>query len=375
MSASIYSQSGQVVFDNNGTVAPGAKLYFFDANTTTPRTTYSDVDLTAQRTHPVVADGYGRIPTIYLAYGSFDVKLTTTGGTQLFYQIDIANPAPFDDTTTFDTTTVLTTGDIFPGLANSTRTGAVRLNGRTIGNVTSSATERANDDTINLFAYIWNGLANAQAAVSGGRGASAAADFAASKRITLPDYRGCSLVGYDDMGNTAASLLGSAPVVSGGPTTAGSILGANTHTLLTAHLPVTTPAGTVTKPTISGTAAAQTFTGSGATLTATGSVSISDTRTWATSNSIYSTGANGARAAGTEFSLAAAAQAVTTTGGSISGSFTGSGFSYTPAGTNASSALTASLDSTPTFTGTPFGSGTAHNIVARSGLVTWLIKL
>jgi hypothetical protein len=393
MSASIYYQSGQVVLDNNGAVAPGAKLYFFDATTTTPRTTYSDADLTSQRTHPVVADGYGRIPVIYLAYGSFDVKLTTSGGTQLFYQTDIANPAPFDDTTTFDTTTVLTTGDIFCSLINGLRTGAVRLNGRTIGNVTSSATERANDDTINLFAFIWNNCANAQAAVSGGRGISAAVDFAASKRITLPDYRACALVGFDDMGNTAASLLGSAPVVSGSTILGGSILGANTHTLTTAQLPSVTPAGTISQITPAGTVAsvtptgsvaAPTFTGTLATLTATGTVGITDNRTWATTNSIYSTGANGARAAGTEFSLSAAAQSVTTTGGSISGSFTGTGFSYTPAGSNSAPAFTGNAlasqaftgtPTTPTFTGSSFGSGTAHNNLARSGLVTWFIKL
>jgi hypothetical protein len=177
-----------------------------------------------------VADGNGRIPTIYLAYGSFDVKLTTTGGTQLFYQTDIANPAPFDDTTTFDTTTVLTTGDIFPLDKQRAR---ARFGSTAARSATSHHPQPSGRMTTRSICLhiIWNGLANAQAAVSGGRGASAAADFAASKRITLPDYRGCSLVGFDDMGNTAASLLGSAPVVSGSTILPGSILGANTHTI------------------------------------------------------------------------------------------------------------------------------------------------
>lgn len=370
----IHFQSGQSVFDNNGVIAPGAKLYFFEANTTTPLTTYSDADLTSERTHPVLADGYGRIPAIYLPFGSYDVQAKTSGGTQLFYYTEIANPEPFDDTTTFDTATVLTTGDIFFSLKNGTRTGAVRLNGRTIGNTNSLATERADPDTSDLFSFLWSNLANGQAAVSGGRGASSAEDFAANKTITLPDFRGCGPVGFDDMGNTAASLLGSAPVVSGSTILAGSILGANTHTISTANLPVTTPAGSISTPSISGSAAAQTFTGTGATLTATGNVGISDTRTWATSNSIYPTGGVQGFAAGAVIAVAAAAQAVTATGGSISGSFTGTGFSYTPAGTNASSTLTAT-SSTPTFTGTSFGSGTAHNILARSGLCTWHIKL
>lgn len=116
----------------------------------------------------------------------------------------------------------------------------MRCNGRTIGSAASSATERANADTADLYAYLWNNYANAQLPVATGRGATAAADFAANKAITLPDHRGASLVGFDDMGNTAASLLGSAPVVSGSGILAGSILGANTHTLLTAETPAHT---------------------------------------------------------------------------------------------------------------------------------------
>lgn len=373
--ASIYFQSGQVVFDNNGAVAPGAKLYFYDGETTTPRDTFSDSDLTAGRTHPVVADGYGRIPVVYLDYGSFDVKVTTSGGTQLFYHTNIANPAPFDDTTTFDTTAFLTTGEIFSRLENGTRPGAVRLNGRTLGNTSSGATEHAAADAVNLFAVIYNACSNTQAPVSGGRGANAAEDFAANKRITLPDWRACGPVGFDDMGNTAASLLGSAPVVLGSTILAGSILGANTHTILTAHLPVTTPAGTLSTSAVTGTAAAQTFTGTNATITATGTNS-SSALTGGTTASIsrFPTGAGGG---GNDFLTTAATGSTTTygvTGTAAAQTFTGSGVSYTPAGTNASSAITATA-AAQTFTGTPFGSGTAHNILARSGLCTWFIKL
>jgi len=81
------------------------------------------------------------------------------------------------------------------------------LSGRTIGNATSGGTERANADTSDLFALLWNSMADAQAPVSGGRGASAAADFAASKTITLPDARGRAIFGKDDMGGSTASRL------------------------------------------------------------------------------------------------------------------------------------------------------------------------
>lgn len=53
-------------------------------------------------------------------------------------------------------------------------------------------------------------------------------------------------------------------------------------------------------------------------------IAISDTRTWATDNAIYSTGASGARGAGSEFSLTATRQGVSTTGGALSVSNQGS---------------------------------------------------
>lgn len=419
MSASIYFQSGQVVIDNNGNRAPGAKLYFFDANTTTPRNTYSDADLTAQRTHPVVADGNGRIPVIYLAYGSFDVKVTSSGGTQFFYHTDIANPAPFDDSTTFDTTTVLATGDIFFSLLNGTRTGAVRLNGRTIGNVTSSATERADEDTINLFAHLWNNLANAQAAVSGGRGASAAADFAASKRITLPDFRGCGPVGFDDMGNTAASLLGSAPIVTGGVTTTGSILGANTHTITQAQLPSHTHTFSATTGNDSpdhGHAVSITTGAESADHThsisitsgtesadhthdishTTGTESADHTHNYGTAPNKTGTATGFGTLTGTiwngtpDSSVATGNKSATHTH-SFSGSSGGKSATHTHlvSGTSAGKSaihthlvagntLGASVNHAHSVSGTTGngpGSGTAHNILARSGLVTWFIKL
>lgn len=77
-------------------------------------------------------------------------------------------------------------------------TGWMVCDGNSIGNASSSATGRANADTFNLFALLWNNWADAQATVSGGRGVSASADFAANKRINLPDLRGRVSVCRDD---------------------------------------------------------------------------------------------------------------------------------------------------------------------------------
>lgn len=99
--------------------------------------------------------------------------------------------------------------------------GFVMASGRTIGNAASGALERANADTLLLYTLLWNSMTNAEAAVSSGRGASAAADFAANKTIALPDLRGRTSVGKDDMGGTAASRL-----TVGGAGITGTTLGA-----------------------------------------------------------------------------------------------------------------------------------------------------
>lgn len=114
--------------------------------------------------------------------------------------------------------------------------GYVLLSGRTIGSASSGATERANADTSALFTLLWNDMTNTEAPVSGGRGASASADFAANKTITLPDARGRVTAGKDNMGGTTASRLTSAGSGITG-TTLGVAGGTETHTLTSAQMP------------------------------------------------------------------------------------------------------------------------------------------
>lgn len=64
--------------------------------------------------------------------------------------------------------------------------GWVLMDDGTIGNASSGATTRANADTEDLFTELWNSCADSECPVSSGRGASAAADFAANKTIQLP---------------------------------------------------------------------------------------------------------------------------------------------------------------------------------------------
>lgn len=102
---------------------------------------------------------------------------------------------------------VVQTGAVFDYIGATAPSGYVLLSGLTIGNGSSGGTGRANADTSDLFTLLWDSLADTEAPVSTGRGASAAADFAANKTITLPDARGRVVAGKDDMGGATASRL------------------------------------------------------------------------------------------------------------------------------------------------------------------------
>lgn len=80
-------------------------------------------------------------------------------------------------------------GTVISGIWSSAPDGYLLLRGGTIGDATSGATVFANDLMEDLFMCLWQHLADSEASVSGGRGASAAADWAAHKTITLPDTR------------------------------------------------------------------------------------------------------------------------------------------------------------------------------------------
>jgi microcystin-dependent protein len=94
-----------------------------------------------------------------------------------------------------------------------------------IGNAGSGANLRANADTQALFTIIYNSVLDVDAPVSGGRGASAAADFAANKTLTIPNLIGRSL-----MGAGPAARLMSARVI-------GREYGEETHTLIKNEMP------------------------------------------------------------------------------------------------------------------------------------------
>lgn len=90
--------------------------------------------------------------------------------------------------------------------------GWVRQMGGTIGNTGSGASERANPDCRRLFVQRWNTFSDSLAPVSGGRGASAEADWAAGKTIGLFNDRGRYPRAWNNTGSgiDASRAIGSA---------------------------------------------------------------------------------------------------------------------------------------------------------------------
>lgn len=245
---SLWNRSGVIErYGADDLPARSAKAYFFLGGTTSPMTVYADAGEASAHPHPVVADSNGRWPNIFVPYTlSYDVLVQNEFNVELTYTQEIPNPDPVELTVEvpppdpgdppeeLPASVLLATGMTHWEPIQVTKIGFVRCNGRTIGNGVSGGTERANADCEALFAYLWNAMANAQAAVSGGRGASPAADFTAGKTIALPDLRGALPIGLDNMGNIAGGFFGTGwatPSTVGSPIIPGSILGTNIQTI------------------------------------------------------------------------------------------------------------------------------------------------
>lgn len=196
-------------FNSLGRPLNGGKLYFYVAGTTaTPQSAYQDTALTIAYPNPITLDAAGRVPAFYLADGSIKIRLTDSAGvTQVVADnvLVIGASSGGGGGSSVDATTILATGDFKLVYNTGNLTGFVRCNGRTIGNATSGATERANADTSALFVALYT--ADTNLSVSGGRGASAAADYAANKALTLPDCKSRTLAGLSDMGGTDSGRL------------------------------------------------------------------------------------------------------------------------------------------------------------------------
>lgn len=233
-------------FERDGnTDAPiqGAEVYFFDTGTTTPMLVYTDAAYSIPHDHPVVAEGAGKWPAVYLPEGAtYRQRITYPDNGETVSDDDgisvpTTEPPEFPDSET-PLEQIFQTGDLKMAWRASAPTGWARCNGRTIGAAASGASERANADCENLFIFLWNNDPNL--AVSGGRGETPNGDWAANKNIALPDFRGRAPVGPDSFGNSAANRITDA-VFGADSDTFGLGGGAQSHTLLRAELPNVSP--------------------------------------------------------------------------------------------------------------------------------------
>ena len=118
---------------------------------------------------------------------------------------------------------VWSTGDVKLTLKSTADSGWIMMDDGSIGSASSGATTRANADAESLYTLLWTNISDTWAPVSTGRGASAAADFAANKTLTLPRTLGRALA----VSGAGSSLTSRA---------LGEYLGAETHALTTAEL-------------------------------------------------------------------------------------------------------------------------------------------
>jgi hypothetical protein len=197
--------------DPNGKPYPGAKAYFYDASTGDPITVYREYSLATPHANPVEADGNGVFPGVYIdgTEDFYRFRVTTAAGVILSDDAVIPNIGPSegeggDPPEPVEASALAKTGDIKARYGTGTHVGWLPCNGLTMGSALSGA-NFASADNEALFVFLWQ--ADDSLVVVGGRGASAAADWTANKRLTLPDVRGRVLAGLDTMGNGAAGIF------------------------------------------------------------------------------------------------------------------------------------------------------------------------
>jgi hypothetical protein len=241
MTNTVFAPISAIPIFYGSALAVGAKVYFYDAGGTTPRSIWTNKGATVAASNPVITDGNGVIPPIWVS-GTADYRIViNTASNQLIRTIENLQGAASEAGVVVGggSTYALTTGDIKWNFDTSEITGFVKLNAQTIGNAGSGA-HYADDLLADLYSYLWSRISNTYAPVAGGRGANAAADFAAGKQMTLPDMRFRDFRGLSGMGNSVVAAAAN----WGGASAPGFTGGNDSKTIATGNLPAHTHTGT-----------------------------------------------------------------------------------------------------------------------------------
>lgn len=151
-------------------------------------------DIASAITASLARDGTGPM-LAPLDMGGF--KVTNAG--EASASGDLVTKAALDAAVALLSAQLIPTGALQYFARTTAPTGWLITNGQTIGNGSSGATARANSDTEDLYTMLWENFSNTLLPIqdSSGtattRGASAAADYAADKRLPLPDDQGLFL--------------------------------------------------------------------------------------------------------------------------------------------------------------------------------------
>lgn len=188
-----------MAFDSNGiySLPPG---YFVETGDTVLPSQHNPPfqDVAAALSQVLVRDG--RAPmTGALDMGGFKV-INVNAGTGAN---DLITKSQLDAVVAQIAANAVPTGAVQGFRRTSPPAGWILENGGTIGDAGSGATTRANSDAEALFTLLWNQFNNAtlpiydSAGAASSRGGSAAADFAAKKRLKIFDARTRFLRGSD----------------------------------------------------------------------------------------------------------------------------------------------------------------------------------
>jgi hypothetical protein len=180
------------------------------------------------------------------ATGALTVNVTVTGGSGTHADWSISLSGPQGETGATGATGATgpqgpagadgggyTTGDLKLTWKTAADSGWIMLDDGSIGDASSGASNRANADTSSLYTLIWTNFSDTDAPVATGRGATAAADFGAHKKITLPKAMGYS-IGVAGAGSGLTSR------------TLGHVVGEETHALTSGEMASHSHGGVIT---------------------------------------------------------------------------------------------------------------------------------